>query len=92
MSADFVGSSYGASSTSSGASSILTQSILGAVSLAGENIALNNETVGLSVPRVSAPPPAASATIFPKITGTGSSSWLVIIIVVIIGFFAYREL
>jgi hypothetical protein len=93
MSADYVGgsgSSYGGSSSgSSGGGSALTQSILSSVALAGENVA-----VAATQPLLNTRPQYAPLVAPTPVLGLGNSTkslWL-IVIVAIIGIFAYREL
>lgn len=88
------GSSYGASSFSSslggGSGSALTTSILGAVSLAGENVALFNQQAPLVTQPAHAPLTAPTSALA-SLSG-GSSTWVVLFVLAIVAFFAYREL
>jgi hypothetical protein len=93
MSSSYIGSSSGSVSGASssgvhGGSSALTMSILRSVSTVGEDIALNSSAPSI-VARPSVTPPS-SPTILPA--QSGLSTWIVIFIVAIIGFFAWREL
>lgn len=94
MSADFVGSSgsnYGGSSSgNSGGSGSLTQTILGAVSLAGENILLNNNSPGLVTRPLSAPVLAPTAV--KSLAPSSMSTWLIVIVLIVVGVFAFKKL
>lgn len=88
MSSDYVSGASGSGMT--GGSHALTQSILGAISLASENVPLGASPVSLATPYPSAPITAPT-----PVTALGSSSlttWLVVIVVIVIGLFAFKKL
>lgn len=86
------GSSSGASTSgSSGGDSALTQSILGSVSQAGESSVLGFVNSALKTPGPSAPVTNANGVS----SLSGGSSWmtyLIVGVVILLGFFAWREL
>lgn len=92
MSSSYVGgsgSSYGSSSSgSSGGGHALTQSILSSVALAGENVAIANASPLLNTRPQYAPLVAPT----PVTSLGGSSSWVIILVLAVVAFFAYREL
>jgi hypothetical protein len=93
-SSDYVGGSgseYGGSSSGdSGGGSALTQSILSSVVLAGENVALANVNPALATPVGAAP--VSNPYAVSQITSSSTHSWLVIAIIIVVAFFAFREL
>lgn len=99
FSSDYVGGSgsdYGASSFGGGGGGgALTQQILGSVALAGENIALHETNTGLVVPQVGAPVTtraALNATAFGNVGAAPGSTWIILLIVAFLAFFAFKEL
>ena len=95
MSSSFIGgnssgSSYGSSSSGiSGGSGSLTQSILGSVSLAAENVVLGGSSPSLSVADDQQPLTSFSLS---GLTSGGTTTWIIVIVLVVVGFFAFREL
>jgi hypothetical protein len=95
MSSSFVGGSSssvsGASSSGlSGGSSALTQSILASVPTIGEDVAL-----GIASPSLAARPsatPVNSPTAVTSLPKSSATTWIVLIVVIVLGFFAFREL
>jgi hypothetical protein len=94
MSSTYVGSSgsdSGASSSGrSGGDSALTQNILGSVANAGEEVGISAVNLSLQKALNQTPPSQPTA-----VAGLGSSSmttWIIVIVVLILGVFAFREL
>jgi hypothetical protein len=84
------GSSYGSSSSGGGiGGSGIAGSILGSIAFAGENIALSQAQESLNTRPAYAP--VNTPTVVAGLSG-GSSTWIVVLIVAVIAFFAVREL
>jgi hypothetical protein len=95
MSSGFVGSSSesvsGASSSGvSGGSSALTQSILSSVALAAENVPLGSSPSALAAPASATPPTSPTPVL--QTAPSSLTTWLVVIVVIVLGVFAYRKL
>jgi hypothetical protein len=94
-SSSFVGGSSssvsGASSSGiSGGSSALTQHILSSVPLAGEDIALGIGSPSLATPQVSAP--IAAPTAVSSLGTTSTTTWIIVIVLIVVGIFAFKKL